>query len=139
MPEINNTWRGWKETCSYQKKKKRLPKKTPIQLSIEPMTLPRFPDVHDVGINPVISRRPQRVWRLAGLTRRHVSHLLQSHLFILPLTSRPLLSSRDPRVERMRSRDAHIMQSMTTATCNMLPLYAGQSGGPLRLNNKRHG
>ena len=113
--------------------------KTQIQLSIEPMTPPRFPDVHNVGINTVISRRPERVWCLVGLTRRHVSHLLQVYLFILPLTSRPLLSSRDPQVERKRSRDAHIMQSLTTATCNMLPPYAGQSGGPLRLYNKRHG
>jgi hypothetical protein len=134
MLEISNTWRGWKETCNYNKI---ITKK--LQLSIEPMTPPRFPDVHDVGIKPVISRRPQRVWRLVGLTRRHVSHLLQAHLFILPLTPRPLLSSRDPQVERTRSRDAHIMQSLTTATCNMLLLYAGQSGGPLRLYNKRHG
>ena len=69
---------------------KLLQKKTQIQLSIEPMTPPPFPDVHDVGIKTVICRRPQRVWRLAGFTRRHVSHLLQADLFIPPLTSRPL-------------------------------------------------
>ena len=49
------------------------------------MTPPRFPDVHAVEIKPVISRRPQRAWRLVGLTRRHVSHLLQAHLFYTSL------------------------------------------------------
>jgi hypothetical protein len=85
------------------------------------MTPPWFPDVHDDGIKPVISRRPRRVWRLVGLTRRHVSHLPQVNLFILSLTSRPLLRSRDPQAERTISRDAHIMQSLTIATCNMSP------------------
>jgi hypothetical protein len=118
MLKIGNTWHDGKETFNYNK----MITKKKIQFNSVSNRWPLlgFQTFMTSGIKTVIGRRPQRVWRLAGFTRRHVSHPLHADLFIPPLTSPPLFELPRPASWR-KSRDAHIMQSLTTATCNKLP------------------
>jgi hypothetical protein len=93
---------------------------TSLQFSIEPMTHSRFADVHDVRIKTDISQRP-RAWRLSVLHDAMLQIYFRP-VFLYHFQHQGLCCSfLRPARWRTRSRDAHIMLSFITATCDKFP------------------